>query len=66
MSLLDLAGWKGLVVQLGYLMEAQGARTVLRTRIPIILTSRATTLLARMEPCGLALVAACPSRLPAP
>ena len=66
MSLLDLAGWKGLVVQLGYLAEAQGARTLLGARIPIILTSRAATLLARMEPCRLALVAACPSRLPVP
>ena len=66
MSLLDLAGWKGLVVHLGYFAEAQGARTVLGARIPIILTSRAATLLACMAPCGIALIAACPSRLPVP
>jgi phosphate acetyltransferase len=53
MSLLDLAGWKGLVVQLGYLVEAQGAGTILGARIPIILTSRAATLLARIAPCGI-------------
>lgn len=66
MSLLDLAGWKGLVVQLGCLGEAQGAGTVLGARIPIILTSRDATLLARMAPCGIALIAAGPSPLPVP
>ena len=66
MSLLDLAGWKGLVVRLGYLVEAQGAGTVLGARIPILLTSRAATLLARMAPCGIVPIAAGPSRLPVP
>jgi len=49
-----------------YLGEAQGAEIVLGARIPIILTSRADTVLARMVSCAVALVAARRGRLPAP
>lgn len=55
-----------LVKQLGYLAEAQGAGIVLGARIPIILTSRADTVLARMASCAVAPIAARRSRLPVP
>jgi hypothetical protein len=48
MSLLDL----------GYLAQAQGAGIVLGARIPIILTSRADTVLARMASRAVPLIAA--------
>jgi phosphotransacetylase len=47
-----------LVRQPGYLAEAQGAGTVLGSRFPIILTSRADTVLARMASCAVAFIAA--------
>ena len=47
-----------LVKQLGYLAQAEGAGIVVGARIPIILTSRADTVLARMASCAVALVAA--------
>ena len=47
-----------LVKQLGYLAEAQGAGIVLGARIPIMLTSRADTVLARMASSAVALIAA--------
>jgi phosphate acetyltransferase len=54
----DLEAGNMLVKQLGYLAEAQGAGIVLGARIPIILTSRAATVLARMASCAVALIAA--------
>jgi phosphotransacetylase len=54
----DLEAGNMLVKQLGYLAEAQGAGIVLGARIPIILTSRADTVLARMASCAVALIAA--------
>jgi phosphate acetyltransferase len=54
----DLEAGNILVKQLGYLAEAQGAGVVLGARIPIMLTSRADTVLARMASCAVALVAA--------
>jgi phosphate acetyltransferase len=54
----DLKAGNMLVKQLGYLAEAQGAGIVLGARIPIILTSRADTVLARMASCAVALIAA--------
>jgi phosphate acetyltransferase len=54
----DLEAGNMLVKQLGYLAEAQGAGIVMGARIPIILTSRADTVLARMASCAVALVAA--------
>jgi enoyl-[acyl-carrier-protein] reductase (NADH) len=42
----------------GPLKTAQGAGIVLGARIPIILTSRADTVLARMASCAVALIAA--------
>ena len=54
----DLEAGNMLVKQLGYLTEAQGAGIVLGARIPIILTSRADTVLARMASCAVALIAA--------
>lgn len=62
----DLEAGNMLVKQLGYLAEAQGAGIVLGARIPIILTSRADTVLARMASCAVALVAARRGRRPAP
>jgi phosphate acetyltransferase/phosphate butyryltransferase len=47
-----------LVKQLGYLAGAQSAGIVLGARVPIVLTSRADTALARMASCAVALVAA--------
>ena len=60
----DLEAGNMLVKQLGYLAEAQGAGIVLGARIPIILTSRADTVLARMASCAVALVAARRGRRP--
>ena len=54
----DLEAGNMLVKQLAYLAEAQGAGIVLGARIPIILTSRADTVLARMASCAVALIAA--------
>jgi phosphate acetyltransferase len=54
----DLEAGNMLVKQLGYLAEAQGAGIVLGARIPIMLTSRADTVLARMASCAVALIAA--------
>jgi phosphate acetyltransferase len=54
----DLEAGNMLVKQLGYLAEAQGAGIVLGARVPIILTSRADTVLARMASCAVALIAA--------
>ncbi len=54
----DLEAGNMLVKQLGYLAEAQGAGIVLGARLPIILTSRADTVLARMASCAVALIAA--------
>ena len=54
----DLEAGNMLVKQLGYLAEAQGAGIVVGARIPIILTSRADTVLARMASCAVALIAA--------
>ncbi len=54
----DLEAGHMLVKQLGYLAEAQGAGVVLGARVPVILTSRADTVLARMASCAAALVAA--------
>jgi len=54
----DVEAGNMLVKQLGYLAEAQGAGVVLGARVPIILTSRADTVLARMASCAVALVAA--------
>lgn len=62
----DLEAGNMLVKQLGYLAEAQGAGIVLGARIPIILTSRADTVLARMASCAVALVTARRGRLSAP
>jgi phosphate acetyltransferase len=62
----DLEAGNMLVKRLEYLAEAQGAGIVLGARIPIILTSRADTVLARMASCAVALVAARRGRLPAP
>ena len=45
-----------LVEQLRYLAEAQDAGIVLGARVPIILTSRADTVLARMASCAVVLV----------
>jgi len=53
----DLEAGNMLVKQLGYLAEAQGAGIVLGARIPIMLTSRADTVLARMASCAVALIA---------
>ena len=53
----DLEAGNILVKQLGYLAEAQGAGIVLGARIPIMLTSRADTVLARMASCAVALIA---------
>jgi phosphotransacetylase len=47
-----------LLEQLGYLAEARDAGIVLGARVPIILTSRADTVLGRMASCALVLVAA--------
>ena len=54
----DLEAGNMLVKQLGYLAEAEGAGIVLGARVPIILTSRADTVLARMASCAVALIAA--------
>jgi phosphotransacetylase/acyl dehydratase len=54
----DLEAGNILVKQLAYLAEAQGAGIVLGARIPIMLTSRADTVLARMASCAVALIAA--------
>jgi phosphate acetyltransferase len=54
----DLEAGNMLVKQLGYLAQAEGAGIVVGARIPIILTSRADTVLARMASCAVALVAA--------
>jgi phosphate acetyltransferase/phosphate butyryltransferase len=54
----DLEAGNMLVKQLAYLAEAQGAGIVLGARMPIILTSRADTVLARMASCAVALVVA--------
>ncbi len=54
----DLEAGNMLVKQLAYLAEAQGAGIVLGARIPIILTSRADTVLARMASCAVALIGA--------
>jgi len=54
----DLEAGNILVKQLGYLANAQGAGIVLGARAPIILTSRADTVLARMASCAVALIAA--------
>ena len=54
----DLEAGNMLVKQLEYLADAQGAGIVLGARIPIILTSRADTTLARMASCAVALIAA--------
>ena len=53
----DLEAGNMLVKQLSYLAGAQGAGIVLGARIPIILTSRADTVLARMASCAVALIA---------
>ncbi len=62
----DLEAGNMLVKQLWYLAEAQGAGVVLGARVPIILTSRADTVLARMASCAVALVAARRGRIAAP
>jgi phosphate acetyltransferase/phosphate butyryltransferase len=62
----DLEAGDMLVKQLEYLADAQGAGIVLGARIPIILTSRADTMLARMASCAVALVAARRGRIPSP
>jgi phosphotransacetylase/acyl dehydratase len=62
----DLEAGNMLVKQLGYLGEAEGAGIVLGARVPIILTSRADTVLARMASCAMAPVAARRGRLPVP
>jgi phosphotransacetylase len=62
----DLEAGNMRVKQLGYLAEAQGAGIVLGARIPIILTSRADTVLARTASCAVAPIAARRSRLPVP
>ncbi|HET7380143.1 MAG TPA: bifunctional enoyl-CoA hydratase/phosphate acetyltransferase [Gaiellales bacterium] len=54
----DLEAGNILVKQLGYLADAEGAGIVLGARVPIILTSRADTVLARMASCAMGLVAA--------
>ena len=54
----DLEAGNMLVKQLGYLAQAEGAGIVVGARIPIIPTSRADTVLARMASCAVALVAA--------
>jgi phosphate acetyltransferase/phosphate butyryltransferase len=54
----DLEAGNMLVKQLGYLAEAEGAGIVLGARVPIILTSRADTVLARMASCAVALITA--------
>jgi enoyl-[acyl-carrier-protein] reductase (NADH) len=58
--------WGRLVKQLTYLADAQGAGLVLGARVPIVLTSRADTVLARMASCAVALVAARRGRLAVP
>jgi hypothetical protein len=45
-------------LDLGYLAQALGAGIVLGARIPIILTIRADTVLARMASCAVGLIAA--------
>jgi len=62
----DLEAGNMLVKQLAYLADAQGAGVVLGARIPIILTSRADTVLARIASCGVALLAARRGRPSAP
>ena len=44
--------------QLGCLAEARSAAIVLAARTPIMLTSRADTVVARMASCAVALIAA--------
>jgi phosphotransacetylase len=61
----DLETGNMLVKQLAYLAQAEGAGIVLGARVPIILTSRADTVLARMASCGVALVAARRGRISA-
>jgi phosphate acetyltransferase len=62
----DLEAGNILVKQLAYLADAQGAGIVLGARVPIMLTSRADTVLARMASCAVALVAARRGRPSAP
>jgi phosphate acetyltransferase/phosphate butyryltransferase len=62
----DLEAGNMLVKQLGYLGEAEGAGIVLGARVPIILTSRADTVLARMASCAMTLVATRRGLLPVP
>jgi phosphate acetyltransferase/phosphate butyryltransferase len=54
----DLEAGNMLVKQLAYLAEADGAGIVLGARVPIILTSRADTVLTRMASCAVALLVA--------
>jgi phosphate acetyltransferase len=62
----DLEAGNMLVKQLAYLADAQGAGIVLGARVPIILTRRADTVLARMASCAVALVAARRGRVAVP
>jgi phosphate acetyltransferase len=62
----DLEAGNMLVKQLAYLADAQGAGIVLGARVPIILTSRADTVLARTASCAVALVAARRGRVAVP
>jgi phosphotransacetylase/acyl dehydratase len=52
----DLEAGNMLAKQLEYLADATGAGIVLGARVPIILTSRADTTLARMASCAVALL----------
>jgi phosphate acetyltransferase/phosphate butyryltransferase len=52
----DLEAGNMLVKQLVYLADAEAAGIVLGTRIPIILTSRADSAVARLASCALALL----------
>ena len=54
----DLEAGNMLAKQLEYLADATGAGIVLGARVPIILTSRADTTLARMASCAVALLVA--------
>ena len=54
------------VEQLAYLADAKGAGLAIGARVPIVLTSRADTILARIASCAVALVAAPRDRLAVP
>ena len=54
----DLEAGNMLVKQLAYLGGAEGAGIVLGARVPIMLTSRADTVLARMASCAVAQIVA--------